>query len=96
MAKIQGGTEPEAEQREGLKIGRGRIERRVDPFLVLAQVVYDLSMIIEERIGPGPSPSRIDLRMGRHRLLEAFPRLRKTDSDLAQALAEQDGHGQDY
>lgn len=91
MPKIQG-TEG-----GGSKNPHGRVSRRVDRDLVLAQVVYDLSMIIEKRvIGDGPSPDRIDLRMGRYRLLEAHPRLRATDSDLAQALAEEDGDGQDY
>lgn len=95
MTKIQGG-QPEG-QEGGSKIGRGRIERRVDPPSVLAQVVYDLSSMLEKLVvGSGPSPDRIDLRMGRHRLLEAYPRLRRTDSDLAQALAEEDSDGQDY
>lgn len=69
----------------------GRLSRRVDPLAVLAQVVLDLSRISEGLLQQGPSPARIDLRMARYRLYEAFPRLKPTDTDLAQALAEEDG-----
>lgn len=91
MPKIQG-TEEGGSQ----KVGRGRIERRVDSLLVLAQVVYDVSRLLEEQLFEGPSAARIDLRMGRHRLHEAFPRLQRTAADLAQLVAEEDGDGQDY
>jgi len=93
MAKIQG-TEEGGSINEPPK--GGRISRRVHPPLVLAQVVYDLSTIVEELLYHGPQPRRVDLRVGRFRLTEAFPQLRLTATDVAQAVAEEDGDGQDY
>lgn len=89
MTKIQG-TEEGGSKNEP-PIG-GRVTRRLDPIAVLAQSVADLSAIQEGLLQQGPSAARIDLRMLRYRLYEAFPRLKPTDSDLAQALAEEDGH----
>lgn len=93
MAKIEG-TEGGGSKNEPAKAGR--ISRREHPPLVLAQVVYDLSRILEEHFQIGPSALRVDLRMGRFRLLEAFPSLRRTATDIAQDVAEEDGDGQDY
>lgn len=90
MANIEG------RQRAGSKPIPEGVTRRTVQSEVLAQVVYDLSRILEELCVFGPSPHRVDLRTGRWRLLEAYPRLRGTDSDLAQAIAEEDGHAQDY
>lgn len=74
----------------------GRLSRKPDQWAVLTEVVRDLLALTEGLLQQGPSPARIDLRMARWRLYEAFPRLKPTDSDREQALAEEDGHGQDY
>jgi len=90
MAKIEG------KEAGGSKNPPEGVTRRTDKFLVLAQVVYDLSRLLEEQLQIGPSAQRVDLRMGRWRLLEAYPRLQRTASDLAQEVAEMDNDGQDY
>lgn len=95
MPKISGPEGGGSKNEPGAK-PQGRISRREHPPLVLAQVVYDLSRILEEHFQVGPSALRVDLRMGRFRLLEAFPSLRRTATDIAQDIAEEDGHGQDY
>lgn len=69
----------------------GRVTRRPDPLGVLSEVVLDLTRLIEGLLEEGPDPARVDLRLHRYRLYEAFPRLKPSDSDLAQALAEADG-----
>lgn len=69
----------------------GRVTRRPDPLGVLSEVVLDLTRLIEGLLVEGPDPARVDLRFHRYRLYEAFPRLKPSDSDLAQALAEEDG-----
>lgn len=43
-----------------------------------------------------PSARRVALRDHRSALVRAYPELRINDSELAQALAEEDGDGQDY
>lgn len=89
MAKItgseEGGSKKESRER------RDGISRKRDPMGTLVEVVRDLLALTEGLLQQGPSPARIDLRMARYRLYEAFPRLVPSDTDLAQALAQEDG-----
>lgn len=87
MTKIQG-SEGGGSKNEPHK---GRLTRRADPQAALSQGVYDLAVIVEGLLQQGPSSARIDLRMLRWRLAEAFPRLKPSEIDMAQALAEEDG-----
>lgn len=60
------------------------------------RALFSALCAIEELLPDGPCPRRIAIRDHKAALQRAHPELKINEVELAQELAEEDGHGQDY
>lgn len=68
------------------------VSRKPDVASVLPKVVHDLALLLEAFCSQSADPRRIEARDIRWRLCRAYPDLFGfSETDLAQALAEEDG-----